>query len=255
MEKLLEGKVALITGGSSGIGRQIALRFAEHGASVVVADLQAEPREGGTPVHEAVEQGGGKSKFVKCDVTQLGELKAAVEAADAYGGVDVMVNNAGIFRGKDALEVTEDEFDTMMDINVKGVFFGSQCAAKRMAEKGGGSIINLSSVAGLQGTAQYVPYCASKGAVRLMSYALADELGPKGIRVNNIHPGLIETTMTQTDVAVFGAESGEAMLESIPLGRGGKPEDVADVALYLASDLAKYVTGASLVVDGGMSRF
>ncbi|ADI13383.1 SDR family oxidoreductase [Truepera radiovictrix] len=255
MDKLLAGKVALITGGSSGIGRSIALRFAEHGASVVIADLQAEPREGGTPVHEEVQARGARAAFVRCDVTALGELEAAVDAADAFGGLDVMVNNAGIFRGKDVLEVTEDEFDTMMAINVKGVFFGSQLAAKRMIRKGGGSIINLSSVAGLQGTAQYVPYCASKGAVRLMSYALADELGPKGIRVNNIHPGLIETTMTTGDVALFGAESGEQMLQSIPLGRGGKPEDVADVALYLASDLSRYVTGASLVVDGGLSRF
>ena len=140
-----------------------------------------------------------------------------------------------------------------MDVNVRGVFFGTQYAARRMIEDGrGGSVINLSSVAGLEGSANYVTYCTSKGAVRLLTYATAAELGPEGVRVNAIHPGLIETTMTTDDVPIVGTDAGEAFVDRIPSRRFGTPEDVADAALYLASDLADYVNGESLIVDGGM---
>jgi NAD(P)-dependent dehydrogenase (short-subunit alcohol dehydrogenase family) len=140
-----------------------------------------------------------------------------------------------------------------MDINVKGVFFGSQAAAKKMVEKGSGNIVNISSVAGLQGSGEYVTYNTSKGAVRLMTYALASKFGPQGIRVNAIHPGLIETTMTTEDVPIFGTEQEDAFVETIPSRRAGTPEDVANAAVFLASDLGGYVNGESLVVDGGMS--
>jgi len=165
-----------------------------------------------------------------------------------------MVNNAGVFRQQDFLTVTEAEYAFIIDINVKGVYFGSQAAAKRMVARGKGSIINLSSVAGLQGTAGFVTYCTSKGAVRLMTYALADELGPRGIRVNALDQGLIETTMTTKDVPIIGSEMGAAYGQTIPLHRFGQPGDVADAAVYLASDLASYVNGASLVIDGGLLR-
>ena len=256
MAELLANKVAVVTGAASGNGRAIALAFARHGAkAVIVADVQAEPREGGQPTHELITaETQTRATFVKCNVTTIADLEAAVEAAEAFGGIDVMVNNAGVFRQQDFLSVTEAEYAFIMDINVKGAYFGAQVAAKRMVPKGSGCIINLSSVAGLQGTGGFVTYCTSKGAVRLMTYALADELGPRGIRVNAIHPGLIETTMTTRDVPIIGSAMGATFEQATPLRRFGVPEDVAGVAVYLASDLAGYVNGASLVVDGGLLR-
>ncbi|KZN23269.1 3-ketoacyl-ACP reductase [Haladaptatus sp. R4] len=255
MDQLLSGSVAVITGGSSGNGRAIARTFAEEGADIVVADIRDAPREGGTPTHEVIAaETGSEATFVKCDVTETDDLEASVEAAEEFGGVDIMINNAGIFRGENFLEVSEDDYDQLMDINVKGVFFGAQAAAKRMVANGGGSIINLSSVAGLEGTGEYVTYCTSKGAVRLMTYALADALGSEGIRVNSIHPGVIETMMTTDDVEIVGTEEGEMYEQMIPSQRFGTPQDVANAALFLASDLADYVNGESLVLDGGLTN-
>jgi NAD(P)-dependent dehydrogenase (short-subunit alcohol dehydrogenase family) len=255
MADLLEGKVAVVTGGASGIGRTIALTYAEEGADVVVADLQAEPREDGDPTHELVERETDReARFVECDVSNTADLERAVAAADDLGGVDVMVNNAGIFRSHEFLDVTEEQYDQLMDVNVKGVFFGAQSAAKRMVESDGGVIINMSSVAGLSGSATFATYCTSKGAIRLLTYALADELGPEGVRVNAIHPGLVETAMTTDDVPILGTETGEGYRQTIPSRRFADPEDIADAALYLASDMADYVNGESLVVDGGMSN-
>ena len=255
MADLLEGKVAVVTGGASGIGRTIALTYAEEGADVVVADLQAEPREDGDPTHELVERETDReARFVECDVSNTADLERAVVAADDLGGVDVMVNNAGIFRSHEFLDVTEEQYDQLMDVNVKGVFFGAQSAAKRMVESDGGVIINMSSVAGLSGSATFATYCTSKGAIRLLTYALADELGPEGVRVNAIHPGLVETAMTTDDVPILGTETGEGYRQTIPSRRFADPEDIADAALYLASDMADYVNGESLVVDGGMSN-
>jgi NAD(P)-dependent dehydrogenase (short-subunit alcohol dehydrogenase family) len=252
-QELLDGKAAVITGGASGNGRAIAKAYAEEGANVVVADVQEEPRKGGTPTHELVpDEYGVEATFVECDVSDTDALVAAVDAAEAFGGVDIMVNNAGIFRQKEFLEVTEAEYEQLMDINVKGVFFGAQAAAKKMLEHGGGgTIINMSSVAGLRGSATFSTYHTSKGAVRLLTYSLADELGPQGIRVNAIHPGVIETTMTEDDVPIATDETAELA----PLKRLGQPEDVAGAAVYLASeDLAGYVNGESLVVDGGTTK-
>lgn len=250
---LLDGQTAVITGGASGNGRAIATAFAEEGANIVVADIQSDPREGGTPTHELVkEEYGVDAVYVETDVTSLEALEAAVDAADDLGGIDVMVNNAGIFREETFTEVEEDAFDQMMDINVKGVYFGTQYAAKKMVENGGGSIINMSSGAGLEGSAGFVTYSTTKGAVRLMTYALADELGPENIRVNAIHPGTIETAMLKDDVPIVGTEAEEGYRQTIPLRRLGQPKDVANAALYLASDLASYVSGESLVVDGGL---
>ena len=252
---LLTGKTAVVTGASSGNGRAIALVFAREGASVVIADINENPREGGVPTQQLIEQETEqKALYVHCDVTKLADLEGAMDAADTLGGVGIMVNNAGILKKQTVLEASEEDFDLMSNVNIKSVYFGTQVAAKRMLEKGGGNIINLSSIAGMRSTGGYALYCMSKGAVRMMTHALADELGPQGIRVNALHPGIINTQMNITDDPVIGTETGEGYLDMIPLRRWGEPEEVAKAALYLASDLSSYVSGSSLVVDGGYLR-
>jgi NAD(P)-dependent dehydrogenase (short-subunit alcohol dehydrogenase family) len=257
MADYLDGGAAVVTGGSSGIGRAISLAFADAGADIVVADLQAEsrdPDETGTTVERIEADTEQSAAFVECDVSDPAQTAAAVEAAEEFGGVTVLVNNAGVFRGEEFLDVSEDDFQQLMDVNVKGTFFGAQAAAERMVERGGGAIINLSSVAGLEGSAGYATYCASKGAVRLLTYSLAAELGPEGVRVNAIHPGIIDTAMTTEDVPIIGSEAGEAYLDGIPSRRWGDPGDIADAAVFLASDAGDYVNGESLTVDGGMTN-
>lgn len=241
----LEGQAALITGAASGIGRAIAIRFAEEGANVVVADMREEPREGGRPTHEVISD----AKFVETDVSDVAEVRAAIDATvDAFGSLDVVVNNAGIYPGSQPIEaVDEEDYDRLMDINLKGVYFGSKFAAEVMREQSdGGSIVNVSSIAGLVGYDDASAYCASKGGVANLCRELAVELGEDDIRVNAINPGVIETAMTTQDASVAGT-----MDEQIPLHRDGQPEDIADAALFLASDDAAYVTGHNLVVDGG----
>lgn len=252
---LLDGRVAVITGGSSGIGRGIALGFAEHGAdAIVVADIREKPKEGGLPTHEKIEEETDTSAtFVDCDVAKLDDVQQAVESADAFGGVTVMVNNAGIWHPEDFFQVEEDEYRRMMDINLKGAYFGSQAAAKRMTEHGGGAIINISSIAGLFGNGNWPTYAASKGGLTMLTYSLAHRLADHGIRVNAIHPGGIET--------MIGGDQGtdpdqiRAFLDGVPLGRYGQPEEIGGASVFLASDLASYVTGESLVVDGGWTSW
>ncbi len=252
---LLEGKIAIVTGGSSGNGRAIAEGFVKQGAKVVVADLSAEGREGGRPTADAINAGSpGMARFVKCDVSQIDELEALVQVAEAWGGLDIMVNNAGILQKEPFLDATEATYQRMQDVNVKSVFFGSQMAARAMAKRKSGVIINLCSIAGMRGTGGFCHYNMSKGAVRLLTYSLADELGPMGIRVNNVNPGIMRTHMNVEDDPVIGTETGEGYLDMIPARRWGEPSEVADACIYLASDLAKYVMGTSLIVDGGYLR-
>jgi NAD(P)-dependent dehydrogenase (short-subunit alcohol dehydrogenase family) len=245
MTDRLADSTALITGASSGIGRAIALRFAEEGADVVVADVREDPREGGRPTHELIDG----ARFVETDVSSVADVRAAVdETVEAFGSLDVMVNNAGVYPGSQPIETVEEEdYDWLMDINLKGVYFGSKLAAEAMREASeGGAIVNVSSIAGLVGFDDASTYSASKGGVTNLTRALAVELGEDGIRVNAIDPGVIETAMTTQDASVAGS-----MTEQIPLHRDGRPEDIADAALFLASDAAAYVTGHNLVVDGG----
>lgn len=252
MHELLTDRVAVITGASSGIGRGIATCLAREGADVVVADRREEPKEGGVPTAELVrEECDVRSGFVECDVSRPADLETAVAAAEEFGGVDVMVNNAGIFHVEDFLDATPAEYDQVMDVNAKGVYFGCQAAARAMVDADGGSIINLSSINANLGNRGAVAYCMSKAAVHLLTRSLAGTLGPKGIRVNALHPGSIKTRIGEgieipDDVA-------RGMQMDIPLGRRGDPEDVGDAAVFLASNLARYLNGASIRLDGGMT--
>jgi NAD(P)-dependent dehydrogenase (short-subunit alcohol dehydrogenase family) len=270
MRRLLDGRTAVVTGGTSGLGRAISLTFAEHGANVVVADVETDPRGGGVPTHRRIEtETDARAAHVHCDVTDPDDHEAAMDAADSLGGIDVMVNNAGIYFLEPFLDVTEGEFDRMMAVNQKGVFFGARAAIGRMLAAEGdegdeesenenenersGVVLNVSSIAGVTGFSNSSVYSMSKAAVKLLSYSLAAEFGPEGIRVNAIHPGTIETRMTIEDEPHLGsAEARAATREEIALRRIGTPEDVAEVALFLASDLGDYVNGESIAVDGGM---
>jgi NAD(P)-dependent dehydrogenase (short-subunit alcohol dehydrogenase family) len=244
---LLAGRIAVITGAASGIGRETALAMAVHGASaVVVADLRAEPREGGRPTVELLREAGVAAEFVAVDVTYRAGLQQAVDAAEALGGLTTMVNCAGIFRREDFFEVTEDAFDQMFAVNVRGTFFGCQVAAAAMRDRGG-SIVNLASVASYRGSLGHATYHASKGAVQSLTYALARDLAPHSIRVNAVHPGAVDTSMLRVDDPVLPTLDEST---AFPLGRAGAPSDIAGAIVYLASDLAAYVSGASLTVDG-----
>ncbi|HUR75187.1 MAG TPA: SDR family oxidoreductase [Sporichthya sp.] len=248
MAGLVEGKVAVVTGAASGIGRATALALSREGAAaVIVADIRKDPREGGTPTHEAVTCAG---RFVQCDVSKPADLVAAVAAADEFGGIDIMVNNAGIVIPKDFLDVTEEDYDRQLDTNAKGAFFGTQAAGRRMAEKGGGVIINLSSILGIAGSGGVSAYSASKGAIKLMTYSAAQSLAPKGIRVNAIHPGVILTELVTGD---FGLPAeAAAQVFPIPMGRPAGPDEIGDAIVLMCSDHARYMTGASMLVDGGL---
>lgn len=248
----LEDSAAVVTGAASGIGRAIARRFAAAGASVVVADVREAPREGGTPTHEAIREAGGRARFVETDVTDRSAVETAVgTCVDAYGTLDVMANNAGVFPEQVEIDdVDEDTYDAVLDVNLKGVYLGCRAAVARMKRQAsGGAIVNTSSVAGLFGYERSSAYCASKGGVTNLTRELALEQGPNGIRVNAVAPGIIETAQTRVDEeAVLGQH-----VADIPLRRDGTPEDVADVACFLASEEARYVTGQNVVVDGGLT--
>jgi NAD(P)-dependent dehydrogenase (short-subunit alcohol dehydrogenase family) len=248
----LADSTAVVTGAASGIGRAIAKRLAGEGAAVVVADVRDAPRGGGVPTDEAIHAAGGHAQFVETDVTDRAAVETAMSACvEEYGTVDIAVNNAGIFPDQVEIdEVPESTYDRVLAVNLKGVYLGCQVAIDRMkTQPSGGVVLNTSSVAGLFGYDRSSAYCASKGGVTNLTRELAVEQGPNGIRVNAIAPGIIETAQTVVDE---GDVIGEH-LDEIPLGRDGTPAEVADVALFLVSDAARYVTGQNLVVDGGLT--
>jgi cyclopentanol dehydrogenase len=244
----LDGKVALISGGARGQGAAEAQLFAREGAKVVFGDiLDAEGRQ----VEAGIRAAGGEATYVHLDVTNEASWLAAVDTAvSRYGALHVLVNNAGIYIRKRIEETTEDDLDQILAVNVKGVFLGVKHALPAMRRAGGGSIINISSTAGLVGNPTGSPiYTTSKGAVRLFTKATAMQHARENIRCNSLHPGPIDTVMLDE---VAGGRS-EGMLGRVPLGRVGTVEDIAYGVLYLASDESSFVTGSELVIDGGMT--
>ncbi|MEZ3117035.1 SDR family NAD(P)-dependent oxidoreductase [Halobaculum sp. MBLA0147] len=246
---LLAGKTAVVTGGASGIGREIAIQFARHGADTVLADVRRTPRGGGTPTDEVIErETDAEATYVECDVAAPDEVAAVIETA-AADGLDVLVNNAAVAR-LDDYDADREIVDRFFDVNVKGCLYAARTAA---AEMDTGCILNVSSVEALAGTGPRPVYGATRGALRQLTFALADRLGPE-IRVNSILPGLIDTELVREDVPILGDDEALAALEAAtPLSRYGDPREIADPAVFLASDLASFVTGAELVADGGLT--
>jgi L-rhamnose 1-dehydrogenase len=252
MSDLLKAKNVVVTGASSGIGRAIALKAAEHGARIVIiSDVTETPREGGEPTVDEIKKLGVQSLFVKTDVSKRADNDAIIEAASAFGGVDVMVANAGITLKADGADVTEDDYRRLMSVNLDGVLFGAQAAARQMKAKGkGGSIVLMASMGGIHGAGITVAYSTSKGGVVLMTKALADALGPDGIRVNAVAPGTIDTVLLRTSPGI--AEASEGFRKRAPLRRLGRPSEIGDAVAFLGSDMSSYITGIALFVDGGL---
>lgn len=243
----LENKVALISGGARGMGAVEAKLFAEEGAKVIIGDILEEE---GRKVEAEIYEAGGECVFVSLDVSSEEAWQNAVnEAVSRYGKLDILVNNAGIYRAHNVEETTSDEWNQVMGINAKGVFLGTKHAIPAMRDAGGGSIVNISSVAGLVGSRATSAYNASKGAVRLLTKSTAIQYASDGIRANSVHPGTIETPMTEGFLA--DPSMRQDRMDRTPIGRLGKPEDVAYGALFLASDEASFMTGSELVIDGG----
>jgi L-rhamnose 1-dehydrogenase len=251
---MLEGKVIVVTGGASGIGRAIALTAANHGAAaVLVGDLSPEPKEGGETTVDLIQTRGVASTFVKVDVRERKDIDALVEAARAFGGLDCVVCNAGIAREGDGPDVSSEDLDALVAINLKGLLATAQAAISSMRETGRqGSVVLISSMAGLKGTAVNLGYGATKAGVNSLASALADAHGPYGIRVNAVCPGLIDTTLSHSSPPEVARRIDE-LVSRMPLRRLGRPEEIGHVVAWLASDLSSYVTGVALPVDGGQT--
>lgn len=246
----LVDKVAIITGAKQGMGKTHALKLAKAGASVVISDISQEECQ---IVADEIKKAGGKAVAVKCDISNKAEVEQMVKkTVETFGKLDILVNNAGICPFKPFLEMTEEEFNKVIDINLKGYFLCAQAAAKEMAKQKKGSIVNIASIAmgqvgvGFQGLTHY---CASKGGIVAMAEAMSLELAPLNIRVNTIAPGAIDTPMVAS--VKQDMKNLEPMLAGIPLKRMGNPEEISNAVLFLASDESSYMTGSVVVVDGG----
>lgn len=247
----LEGKVAVITGASSGIGRGTARRLAEAGAAVVVLDIN---EAGGQGTVQEIQEAGGRAAFLRCDVRVEADCRrAADEAAERFGRVDILFNNAGVAIRKTALDLEEAEWDLALDVMLKGAYLLTRHVVPHMIKAGGGSIINTGSGWSLKGGPRAVSYCAAKGGIWNMTRAMAIDFGPHNIRVNAVCPGDIDTPMLRSECAQLGENERSFMEEAAarPIHRVGTPEDVANVVLFLASGLSTWVTGTHIVVDGG----
>jgi glucose 1-dehydrogenase len=240
-------QVVIVTGGANGIGRACATAFAAEGATVVIADVAA---AAGAAVAQAIEADGGKALFVETDVGKAADVQRLISRTlDAFGRLDVLINNAGIIKTADFLEISEADFDAVLRVNLKGVFLVGQAAARVMARQGRGAIVNMSSTNAVVAIANQVPYATSKGAVNQLTKVMALALADKGVRVNAIGPGSIMTELLQT--VMNDAAARQRILSRTPMGRCGEPAEVAKVALFLASDEASYITGQTIYPDGG----
>ena len=247
----LDGKVGLITGGTSGIGSATAVRFAREGASVALTGRNAER---GEAVAQSIVDAGGEAMFIRSDVRIAEDCRQAVEQTlERFGRIDILFNNAGVFHPKTVPECTEEEWDETIDSSLKGAFLMSKYAIPSMIENGGGSIIHTSSGWGILGGDKAAAYCAAKGGLVIMAKAMAIDHGPDGIRVNCVCPGDVDTPMLPDDAAKRGMPWEEYLAEfsDRPLGRIGTADEIADAVVFLASEEASFVTGDSLVVDGG----
>jgi NAD(P)-dependent dehydrogenase (short-subunit alcohol dehydrogenase family) len=247
----LSGKRAIVTGGASGIGRATAGLFARQGAAVCIADIRADL---GQEVVDEIAAEGGRALFVPCDVTRAEDCQEVVgRAGQQFGGLDILFNSAGVIHRASVVDTSEDEWDRVMAVNVKSIFLFGKYAVPLMVESGGGAIINVSSGWGLVGGRKAVAYCASKGAVVLLTKAMALDHGSQNIRVNCICPGDTDTPLLKEEAQQLGQDLEGFFAEAAdrPLKRIGQPEDIAQAALYLASDASAFVTGTTLVVDGG----
>ena len=249
--KRLEGKIAIITGVAAGIGRASAELFAKHGAHVIGGDIDEKE---GISLEDSIRKSGGVLTYLNSDVSKVRELGKLFEIADGLGGVDVLFNNAGVEVAKGLLETSEEDWDRNVNVNLKSIFFSCKLAIQQMKSKGRGSIINNSSVAGLVGS--FSPaYSAAKGGIIALTKALAADFGQFNIRVNCICPGAIETPMLERVMDYQGdpIEVRARRLKNYPLGRFGNSDEIAQTALFLASDDSSFVTGATIIVDGGFT--
>lgn len=241
----LAGKVALVSGGSKGIGAATSRRFAKEGAHVGICDID---RSAGSALADELANAGLSATFRSLDVTKAAQWQAALQAlADQHGGVDILVNNAGIYFRHGLENVDESEWDSVLAVNAKGPFLGAKAAIPLMKQRGGGSIINISSTAGIRGSVA-PHYGASKGAVRLLTKSIAVSFARDGIRCNSVHPGPIDTEMGH---AAVPENYRDQRLGRVPLGRFGTPDEIANAILFLASDESSFMTGSELIVDGG----
>lgn len=244
----MEGKVAFVSGGARGIGAAISLLLAREGASVVIGDI-LEPE--GLAIETEIRKAGGQTRFIHMDVRHEGQWKHSLESTVVrFGKLDVLVNNAGISTSQGVEDISVETWDRILDVNAKGVFLGTKAALPHLLNSGGGSIVNISSEQGIVGSANgNSAYHASKGAVRLFTKSVALRYATKGIRVNSVHPGPVETPMLLSGFQDDG--QWDQMVSKVPMGRVGKPEEVAYGVLFLASDESSFITGAELVIDGG----
>ena len=250
----LAGKVALVTGGGTGIGKAIAIAFAREGAKVAVAGRRKEKLQ--ETVHE-VKKAGGDGLAIACDVSNAKDAERAVhETASNFGKLNVLVNNAGVLHVATIEGTSEEEWDRLRTINLKGPFLMCRAALPEFRKVGGGAIVNVGSVLGLIGMKDRAAYCASKGGVTLLTKAMALDHGHEKVRANCICPSVVETELV---AGLFASEAGEALrkarIQTIPIGRMGKPEDVAEIAVFLASEESSWLTGAAIPLDGGLSAY
>ena len=247
------GETVVVTGGSSGIGRAVATEFADAGATVINADVRAAPKDvdAEIPTHEVIEERGGTAAFVETDVSEPRQIESVIEAAREFGGVDVMVNNAGVHRSLEFLDVAPADFEFVHGVNLGGAFFGTQLAARDMIDRGvTGAIVNTSSTTAERAEWNHSHYAATKGGVQMLTRSAALELDSHGIRVNAVAPGPIATEIREG----WAGEARSAIEESEGLpSRAGTPDDLPGAYLYLASEAASYVTGETVWVDGGAS--